>query len=378
MKEGERSWNEVLPCTKSLGFGWEKTVKYFAHSGREPTFGDWQLLAEHLRNVGQIAAGLIRNAIGDEGLAQSGKIAGLLHDLGKYRPEFQQMLLGLTPPRNRTYHKQAGAAKAEMLKNLPVAFAIAGHHGGMPNKTELASAILSENGRPVVEQVWKVATSDLSELNSLELIPWKPKDELHFDLVTRAIFGCLVDADWSDTGNHERRVKGLAREPEPAEFRGVTWLKTLLGMLKQKSKGCREAHVQTARADVLNACLNAAESSQGIFSLTVPTGGGKTLSGFAFALRHAIRHGLRRVIYVAPYLTILEQNEEAIRTALGLEKNSSELFVHHSLAEPPEAEINETLEYNAASRRAENWDAPIIITTSIQFFESLFSLPQAS
>lgn len=95
MKEGERSWNEVLPCTKSPGFGWEKTVKCFAHSGREPTFGDWQLLAEHLRKLGQIAAGLIRNAIGDEGLAQSGKIAGLLHDLGKYRPEFQQMLLGL-------------------------------------------------------------------------------------------------------------------------------------------------------------------------------------------------------------------------------------------------------------------------------------------
>jgi CRISPR-associated endonuclease/helicase Cas3 len=348
-------------------------MKYFAHSGHDKEYRDWQLMTKHLVNVSRIAESMIRTALGDDDLAASCSVAGLLHDLGKYRPEFQQMLLGLKPPRNKTFHKQAGAAKAEMLRNLPVAFAIAGHHGGIPNKTDLESAILSDNGLAVVEQVWEVACEDLPELKTLAQPKWMPKNELQFDLITRTIFSCLVDADWSDTSNHERIASGFDPEPEPAEFRAQIWLGNLLAVLAEKSKTCREEHIQTARTDVLNSALLAAESPQGVFSLTVPTGGGKTLSGLAFALKHAIKHGLRRVIYVAPYLTILEQNEDAIRTALGFEHNSPELFAHHSLAEPPGAGDDESSERDAAARRAENWDAPIIITTSVQFFESLFS-----
>jgi CRISPR-associated endonuclease/helicase Cas3 len=127
------------------------------------------------------------------------------------------------------------------------------------------------------------------------------------------------------------------------------------------------------RDDVLNACLAAAESKPGLFSLTVPTGGGKTLSGLAFALKHAAAHGLRRVIYVAPYLSILDQNARVVREALGVGRDDPAVFEHHSLAEPPGGEgLNETARA-AAARRAENWDAPVVLTTSVQFFESLFS-----
>jgi CRISPR-associated endonuclease/helicase Cas3 len=127
------------------------------------------------------------------------------------------------------------------------------------------------------------------------------------------------------------------------------------------------------RDDVLAACLEAAERRPGLFSLTVPTGGGKTLSGLAFALKHAATHGLRRVIYVAPYLSILDQNARVVREALGVGRDDPAVFEHHSLAEPPgDEDMNETTRA-AAARRAENWDAPVVLTTSVQFFESLFS-----
>ncbi len=348
-------------------------MTYFAHSGREENHSDWQSMQVHLTKVSLFAREMMGVALCDEGLKTCCAVAGLLHDLGKYRPEFQQMLVGLNPPRQRTYHKQAGAAKAFLLQNIPVAFAIAGHHGGIPNKTELESAIRSDNGLAVVTQVWEIACAEMPELAELAPSHLQAKNSLHADLITRIVFSCLVDADWKDTGEHDRKVKALAPEPAAAEFNGKNWLKRLLESLNEKSASCREPHVKQARSDVLDACLFAAEKSQGIFSLTVPTGGGKTLAALAFALKHAIRHCLRRIIYVAPYLTILEQNQEAIRAALGLDEQAAELFVHHSLADPPGTDDQESTERDAAARRAENWDAPIIITTSVQFFESLFS-----
>ena len=353
-------------------------MKFFAHTGRDENQGDWQPLREHLINVSSIAGEMMRVAFRNTELEKWSVTAGLLHDLGKYRTEFQQMLLGLNPPRQKTYHKQAGAAKSSLLQNVPVAFAIAGHHGGIPNKAELESAIKSENGLAVANKVWTIAESEIPELS--KLTPVSPqlraqllKNDLHADLITRIIFSCLVDADWKDTGRYDRNVRGLPPEPLPAEFNGGLWLARLLRTLDGKSKSCRETHVKHARRDVLDACIQAAENPQGVFSLTVPTGGGKTLAGFAFALKHAIHHGLRRIIYVAPYLTILEQNEDAIRSAFGFDAEGTELFVHHSLADPTGTDAQQSTERDAAARRAENWDAPIIITTSVQFYESLFS-----
>ncbi len=351
-------------------------MSFFAHThDSQPQPGSkWQRLAVHLRNVAELAK---QNAVGvsqsDNTLAASAWMAGLLHDLGKYRPKFQQMLLGVPVQKERTYHKQAGAAKACEFGDIPVAFAIAGHHGGLPNKADVEASIISANGRPVAKQVWSDACREIPELQALQPCKSPFADKLSADLLTRLIFSCLVDADWTDTGAHERQANGLPAEPPPAPFEADMWLAQLLKTLQSKASTCHETHVKDARHDVLNACLNAASLPTGVFSLTVPTGGGKTFASLAFALKHAATHKLRRIIYVAPYLTILEQNENAIRTALGLPDNSPALFAHHSLAEPTSATTTDAGQSDAAIRRAENWDAPLIVTTSVQFFESLFS-----
>ncbi|MEI7699230.1 MAG: CRISPR-associated helicase Cas3' [Planctomycetia bacterium] len=345
-----------------------------SHSSQLEPGSNWQLLPEHLRNVASLARS---NAIGtkdaESSLVHSAWMAGLLHDLGKYRPEFQQMLRGLNVQRERTYHKQAGAAKAYEFQDVCVSFAIAGHHGGLPNRTDVESAILSGNGRDVAAQVWPAACHDLPELTSLQ--PARPQlmDALTADLQTRFIFSCLVDADWTDTAAHERHASGLPPEPPPAQFEPLKWLEQLLKSLEEKGSLCRESHVRSARRDVLNACLDAANLPIGTFSLSVPTGGGKTLASLAFALKHAAVHGLRRIIYVAPYLTILEQNENSIRMALGLHHETDALFAHHSPSDPGSTEGMKANQTDSATRRAENWDAPLIVTTNVQFFESLFS-----
>ena len=312
-------------------------------------------------------------------LTTAARAAGLLHDLGKYREGFQRKLdfesRKQVPavPREQTFHKQAGAAKAAFARHIPIAFAIAGHHGGMPNKADLLSLVKSDGGKPVADAVWPTAEAELPELKNVSLTAPPLSDNLHADLFTRMVFSCLVDADWANTGAHERVVKELPPEPAPYLLEPQLLLERLLKFIKGRAAACRDPNVARARADVLAACLDAAEWPVGLYSLTVPTGGAKTLSSLALALKHAASHGLRRVIYVAPFLSILDQNADVIRQSLGFSRESPEVLEHHSLAEPPGDENQDDTAREAAARRAENWDAPIVITTSVQFFESLFS-----
>jgi CRISPR-associated endonuclease/helicase Cas3 len=343
------------------------------HESQAQPGSTWQPLSDHLRSVASLGRdNAIAASPGINELADSAWMAGLLHDLGKYRPEFQQMLRGLPVQRERTYHKQAGAAKAHEFRDVAVAFAIAGHHGGLPNRTDVESAILSPNGREVAAQVWRDACRELPELQAIKSRPLGQRG-LQAELWTRFLFSCLVDADWRDTAAHERRASGLAPELPPVPMEAEKWLQHLLSILTEKAKQCAEQHVRDARQDVLTACLNAAASPVGIYSLTVPTGGGKTLASLAFALKHAATHGLRRIIYVAPYLTILEQNEQAIRSGLGLDPETTALFAHHSPSDPSGKGDHQSAQNDASVRLAENWDAPLIVTTNVQFFESLFS-----
>lgn len=361
------------------------TPPFFAHSGDKPDHSDWQLLAKHLRGVAESARCRMEGAVPSQPkLAELAGAAGWLHDLGKYRAEFQQMIRGIQAQREKTWHKQAGAAKAFDVKNAPLAFAIAGHHGGLPDATKLKDSVNGSSGRYVANAVWSVATADCPDVGHVSLSPIADKDDLANELLTRLVFSCLVDADWTDTAAHARSVEGRPEEPPAPPLEAEQLLKRVLQFIEQRAAGCREPFVAAARAEVLAAALHTADEETGIFSLTVPTGGGKTLSGLAFALKHAAKHGLRRVIYVAPYLSILDQNANVIREALGIERNTSEVFEHHSLAEPVDLRADDSREGSpsdaenetrlmSATRRAENWDAPIVITTSVQFFESLFA-----
>jgi CRISPR-associated endonuclease/helicase Cas3 len=377
---------------------------FYAHSPAdkskfEPPDG-WQPLAQHLLAVARLAQRFASEArpvlVNDgvelrrenEALSRAAYCAGLLHDLGKYRREFQLKLLFESKgqrapvPRESTYHKQAGAAKAFDAGNGPVAFAIAGHHGGLPDRigsNGLDGLVAGPCGRTVASSIWPTAVQDCPDLVSASLQALSLRDRLQADLLTRLLFSCLVDADWSDTANHQRSSEGLPPDPIPAPLEAEKYLGRILKFIAKRAQTC-PANIAGLRDEVLQSCLKAANQAPGLFSLTVPTGGGKTLSSLAFALKHAAEHKLanglshfRRIIYVAPYLSIIDQNARVIRQALGIEKDDWTVFEHHSLAELPGDDDQNDTDREAQARRSENWDSPIIITTSVQFFESLFA-----
>jgi CRISPR-associated endonuclease/helicase Cas3 len=363
-------------------------IEYFAHSPADkpksqPPDG-WHPLAQHLSVVASLAEDFARIARpilpsdDDERRREKDSFhrgafwAGLLHDLGKYRPEFQEMIRGKHPRNEQTRHKQAGAAVAADGHRADIAFVIAGHHGGIPDLVDLQQLIKAPGGRDVAQKVWETGKAECPELDQ-PIAAWQAgKDPLLFDFLVRLQFSCLVDADWKDTSDFDRLSKGLLPEPAPPPLDASTRLENVLAYIRERAQACQDVQIAALRQQVLGAALGAAEQPPGLFALTVPTGGGKTLSGLAFALAHAQRHGLRRVIYVAPYLTIIEQNAREIRRALQVESDSEVVFEHHSLAEPAGGAADEAQSEEVA-RRAENWDAPIIVTTSVQFYESLFS-----
>lgn len=348
--------------------------EFFAHSsplGNPPPEG-WQSLRDHLGGVARKAR-LLAEQTGLAGIAEAAEAAGWLHDLGKYRHEFQEFIQG-RPPKGSKHHKQAGAAWAAKAADTAVAFAILGHHHGLPDRDDAARAIKGDDGIGILSEVEGPGVAECPELKSLPLAT-RTERSAAAELFIRILLSCLVDADWTDTTEHERLVRGWPRFPTPPGLDPATRLDTLLGFIRQRalSNHARNPHLATLRQSVLEACLVAADSPSGLFSLTVPTGGGKTLSGTAFALRHAATNGLRRVIYVAPYISILDQNAAVLRDALGVTAEDLDVLEHQSLAEPQGRPLVDEKQTAIAARLAENWDSPIVLTTNVQFFESLFS-----
>jgi len=339
---------------------------FYAHtlSGRPKT--QWQSLPEHLRGVGDLAARFAAAFDSEEW----GRLAGLWHDLGKYQSAFQRRLEGeRTDP---TFHKVVGALLAHAKspgKALPLAMAIAGHHGGLPDLEELAGLLKAEK-----ERLSEVAPRIPSEIGDLELpdLPlWLATDRAsrrterdrsrrRIEFWIRFLFSALVDADFLDTEAFMRPDRAVLREKRCVPLSELS--ARLDRAIEEIAAQAQPTPVNHVREQVLSACLAAAENAPGAFSLTVPTGGGKTLSGMAFALRHAVRNDLKRVIVVIPYTSIIEQNAKIYRQALGDEH----VIEHHASLEPEkETQINRLA--------SENWDAPVVVTTTVQFFESLFA-----
>lgn len=188
------------------------------------------------------------------------------------------------------------------------------------------------------------------------------------ELYVRMLFSALVDADFLDTEAHYKLAHRptLSLQPEALLQRIIT----------EKESKSRDGELNELRNRIFQQCLDAAQQKPGFFSLTVPTGGGKTIAGMAFALRHAQQHQLRRVIVVIPYLSIIEQNAAQYRRILDPERSGT-VIENHSAIAPPE-DIGETrprkpFEKHPTEYAAENWDAPVIVTTSVQFIESLFA-----
>ncbi len=334
--------------------------KYYAHS-TEGEEKDWQLLKEHLENVSRRA----KTYASCFGAEEWGELAGLLHDGGKYIDNFQDKLKGMNL---HVDHSTAGAQVATKLfgnKGRLLGYVSAGHHGGLPNggsnadETSLMGRLTKDipNYDAFYEEI--SLQSQLPKLN----LGRSDKPGFSLSFFVRMLFSCLVDADFLDTEQFYSKEKNILRK----EF---TDIKTLNSKLEQHidkiSKKAKNSVIKRERAHVRACCQQAAEKGKGLFSLTVPTGGGKTLSSLEFALRHAQKHGMERVIYAVPFTSIIEQNAAVFREALG----DDAVLEHHSNFDFEEDENNPNYKYRLA---AENWDTPVIVTTNVQFFESLLA-----
>ena len=311
-------------------------------------------------------------------MSHLGMAAGLLHDIGKYTPEFQGRLAG---DQSKVDHSTAGAKIAidkygEQIGKL-LSFCVAGHHAGLANGTN-GSKITALEYRlkkkiPQIDSLWEneIALPEVEKIQEQvkKIHPNKEHAGFCAAFLARMIFSALVDADYLDTEAYHKRLQGIMspRGEYPDLHCLANRLNTHLHKLMGESAG---GELNTLRKEILEHVKDKAEEPPGLFTLTVPTGGGKTLTSLAFALDHALRHGLTRVIYVIPYISIIEQVASVFRDALR-DEDSSFVIEHHGTFDEDQISKRESREKLRLAM--ENWDAPIIITTTVQFFESLFS-----
>ena len=344
---------------------------FYAHSrdGRPPA--TWQPLEEHLRAVARRAAEFAAQFSSSDWAWN----AGWLHDLGKATNAFQAYLQRCNGLDDSAYdvdgsqsnHASTGAAFAEDTLELPgriLAYLLAGHHAGLPDwhSAETGNAALPcrlPEGRNNLETIRAYAAEVQKQIHPLARPPDFVRQPERFHLWMRMLFSCLVDADFLNTEEFNDQEKTATRGTFPT-------LGSLTGRffqaLEKMEHAAPKTSVNTIRAEIRQACEAAAEKPSGLFSLAVPTGGGKTLSAMAFALRHALKYGKQRIIYVIPYTSIIEQTAKTLAEIFGREN----VVEHHSNLAP----ARETERSQMAS---ENWDAPIIVTTNVQFFESLYA-----
>jgi len=376
-------------------------MKYIAHQRK--TDKQEQAVIEHLINVSGIAKIFAASIL----LPLCGQLVGLLHDLGKFSVEFQQYIrsaIGHIDPdaeeyvdaeekRGKIDHSTAGGQfihnverehKVFTYLSQLLSLAIVSHHGGLidclaPDGTDKYSRRIAKDFKKThFSEVLEIAPDDvvglarellfsdeiLSELMVvLKKIP-KQSQDIHLGLLSRFLFSCLLDADRIDTVDFEN--------PENKDIRLNTqypgWDKFTIALEKRLSKFSAENQVDEIRQEVSEACKRAGTRERGIYTLTVPTGGGKTFASLRFALEHAARHKLDRVVYVIPYTSIIDQNvREVQKVFAGLsEEYGIELVLEHHSNLTPEKETT------AQRLMSENWDAPIVFTTSVQLLDALF------
>ena len=321
-------------------------LAHIAEDGREQT------LIDHLQGTAKSASEFAA-AFGQEKYAY---YIGLHHDIGKYSKEFQRRLSGGP----KVDHSTAGAFIAFHNHLAEAAFCIAGHHSGLPDagsKTDAEGAsLLSRMNKAKEKRIpdfseWKKEVNDSFQKKS------QIKSNYEGFFLTHMLFSCLVDADFLDT---ERFMNGELKRGVKADFKALEEkLNQYISPWFQPSNT-----LNAKRCEILKQAIQVGKQNEhGLFSLTVPTGGGKTVSSLAFAINHAVRNCMDRIIYVIPYTSIIEQTSEVFRQILGEEN----VLEHHSGVEYGEDE--DSLFY---MRTTENWDMPVIVTTAVQFFESIY------
>jgi CRISPR-associated endonuclease/helicase Cas3 len=351
-------------------------------------------LVDHLLGVANLAAGFAPASA-----RPWGHLAGRWHDLGKFRPGFQRYLRldadahieGRSLVSTDKTHSAAGALHAlDSLQRVHgdigrragwlLAHLIAAHHAGLYDRSDLAERLqgrgAADSQRERQEAIdacaaqWPDLLGLPEGLDPRQALAGPPGlregEPLAQSLWLRMLFSALVDADFLDTERYLNRDQAARRSGFAPLSTYLARLDTHLdGLAAQvRAEGRADDAVMRARAEVLADCRATAAAAPGVFSLQVPTGGGKTLASVAFALRHAVTHGLQRVIVAIPYTSIVEQTADVLASVFG----QAAVVEHHSQADGDEKD------QTARSRLAcENWDAPLVVTTNVQLFESLFA-----
>ena len=367
-----------------------KSLIYYAHSAQDKLgnllpYEHWQTLQSHSVNVGEMAAEFARVFGTQEIACQTGK----LHDLGKYSEAFNHRLHGGPP----VDHATAGAKIAvkrwgDVIGKL-MAFCIAGHHAGLANgngegdnRRTLKQRLALQFGAdiPALDNLWQQEIKLPQNL----LAPPLKADAHHpffsYAFFTRMLYSCLVDADYLDTEAFYSSLENKASErggyPDLNALQHnfnqfINDFRRRIAQAPEKTEAAKcNAALNRLRSEILDHAVEQAAQPQGLFTLTVPTGGGKTFTSMAFALEHAKQHDMRRVIYVIPFTSIIEQNAAEFRKAFG-ELGEQAVLEHHSTFD--DGKLQDEATKDKLRLASENWDAPIVVTTAVQFFESLFA-----
>lgn len=372
-----------------------KSTRYYAHTP-EDNDRPWQTLEDHLNNVACLASGFASKF----GATTWGYALGILHDAGKATDAFQRRLRGSS---GSVDHSTAGAKMAvsryDTSATLDIggrlmAYAVAGHHGGMPDGTmsnkapSLRERLAAATDQvPGFERMLKERKISLPGEGDLEPLPCVrriadvpdgkgglPSQEVlrlygiySTSFFTRMLFSSLVDADYLDTEEYVRPELTQIRNNTHSDLIGLdNVLKEYMTTLED---GAPDTTVNRARASILEDSLATAEEAPGVFTMTTPTGGGKTLASMAFALEHAVRYGMDRVIVAIPFTSIVEQTAEVLRGIFGREN----VLEHHSNYDFEADDPNDPDSALRERLAVQNWDAPIIVTTNVQLLESLYS-----
>ncbi len=342
----------------------ENDFEYLAHVSGEPK--RVHLLRDHLVGTAELAAKFAESF----GAGRAGERAGLLHDVGKYQKKFQRRVRG----ENVTCdHSTPGAILAAKERDMLVAMCVAGHHTGLPN---LGTSFSPPDSPDLMGRLKRKGEfSDCLEFSKDIEIPtseapmWLPRDNSPRSCFSQAfyirmIYSCLVDADFLNTEEFMEPEKKRDTFHDSWEI-----LKSKFDAYIKKW-GEPTSKINRLRSDILARCMDVGKESQGIYTVTVPTGGGKTTATMGFAINHALQHNLERIIYVIPYTSIIEQVADVFRDIFG----PNNVLEHHSnfVFEASETEANDP-QILRLRLAAENWDLPIVVTTTVQFYESLFA-----
>ncbi len=367
-----------------------------------------QSVLEHLQKVSAICGRLSRKA----GAEEAGRLLGLLHDFGKYSKDFQDYIKSATGMLNpdidgeyvdakalkgKIDHSTAGAqwiwqlfkeyGPQGKLVGQMLAVCLASHHGGLldclkvDGKNGFQKRIGKEDAKTNLQECLQVTDNDLmrqleqlatpsflenfcrqlSEMISPDKQLSPLVQQFRFGMFTRFLFSCLIDADRINSADFEDPAKAKARSGG-----AVDWQVAIERMEAKNASFSIGNKIDTVRREISEQCRKRAEDEQGIYTLTVPTGGGKTFASMRYALHHAKKHNLEHIIYIIPFTSIIEQNAEEIRKVLEQEGDKFPwVLEHHSSLEPEEQDWRTKLV-------TENWDAPVIFTTMVQFLEVLF------